>query len=63
MSMVALQFLPYGQNRHEVIHAISRERLNRILLEAAASAPGHRARLRHALHDVDPARRHAAAAR
>ena len=35
-----LQFLPYGQNRHEVIHAISRERLNRILLEAAAAHPG-----------------------
>jgi kynurenine 3-monooxygenase len=35
----ALQFLPYGQNPNEVIHAISRERLNRILVEAAASSP------------------------
>jgi kynurenine 3-monooxygenase len=31
----ALQFLPYGQSPQEVIHAISRERLNCILLEAA----------------------------
>ena len=34
-----LQFLPYGQTPHEVIHAISRERLNRILLEVAAGHP------------------------
>src|SRR5580700_10369312 len=30
----ALQFLPYGQEQHEVIYAIGRERLNRILIEA-----------------------------
>jgi kynurenine 3-monooxygenase len=35
----ALQFLPYGQQSHEVIHAIGREPLNRILVEAAASSP------------------------
>ncbi|HEY4972152.1 MAG TPA: NAD(P)/FAD-dependent oxidoreductase, partial [Steroidobacteraceae bacterium] len=35
----ALQFLPYGQNEQEVIYAISRERLNRILIEAAAENP------------------------
>jgi len=35
----ALQFLPYGQNDHEVIHAMSRDRLNRILIEAAAERP------------------------
>ena len=34
-----LQFLPYGQRPHEVIHAIGREPLNRILVEAAASSP------------------------
>jgi kynurenine 3-monooxygenase len=30
------QFLPYGQNEREAIHAVSRERLNRILIEAVA---------------------------
>jgi kynurenine 3-monooxygenase len=35
----ALQFLPYGRNQHEVIYAISRERLNRMLVEAAAEQP------------------------
>jgi kynurenine 3-monooxygenase len=35
----ALQFLPYGQNEREVIYAISRERLNRMLVEAAAERP------------------------
>jgi len=35
----ALQFLPYGQNEYEVIYAISRERLNRMLVEAAAEQP------------------------
>lgn len=35
----ALQFLPYGRNEHEVIYAISRERLNRLLVEAAAEHP------------------------
>jgi kynurenine 3-monooxygenase len=35
----ALQFLRYGQNEHEIIHAVSRERLNRILIDAAAQCP------------------------
>jgi len=35
----ALQFLPYGQNQREVIYAISREQLNRALIEAAADCP------------------------
>ncbi len=34
-----LQFLPYGQDEREVIQALSRERLNRILIEAAAECP------------------------
>jgi kynurenine 3-monooxygenase len=35
----ALQFLPYSRNPHEVIYAVSRERLNRLLVEAAAEQP------------------------
>jgi kynurenine 3-monooxygenase len=35
----ALQFLPYGRNQREVIHAIDREHLNRTLIEAAAGQP------------------------
>ncbi|HTW73984.1 MAG TPA: NAD(P)/FAD-dependent oxidoreductase [Steroidobacteraceae bacterium] len=31
-----LTFLRYGQRAHEVIHSISRERLNRVLIQAAA---------------------------
>jgi kynurenine 3-monooxygenase len=50
----ALQFLPYGQNRHEVIHAISRERLNRILVEAAASSPLIELLFDTRCTDVDP---------
>jgi kynurenine 3-monooxygenase len=33
----ALEFLAYGQNEREVIYAIGRERLNRVLIEAAAA--------------------------
>jgi kynurenine 3-monooxygenase len=36
----ALRFLRYGQNEREIIYAVSRERLNRILVEAAAESPG-----------------------
>src|ERR1700728_3292120 len=50
----ALQFLPYGQNRHEVIHAISRERLNRILLEAAAEHPDIELDFDTRCTDLDP---------
>ena len=59
----ALQFLPYGQNEREVIYAISRERLNRILIEGGGRASGHRAALQHTLHRPGPASRHAAAVR
>jgi len=51
----ALQFLPYGQNQHEVIHAISRDRLNRILVEAAASSPQIELLFDTRCTDVDPA--------
>jgi kynurenine 3-monooxygenase len=50
----ALQFLPYGQHPHEVIHAISRERLNRILVEAAASSPQIELGFDTRCTDVDP---------
>jgi kynurenine 3-monooxygenase len=51
----ALQFLPYGQHPHEVIHAISRERLNRILVEAAAEQPQIELEFDTRCTDVDPA--------
>jgi len=50
----ALQLLPYGQDQHEVIHAISRERLNRILVEAAASSPQIELVFDTRCTDVDP---------
>ncbi len=50
----ALQFLPYGQNEREVIHAISRERLNRMLLEAAAEYPDIELGFNTRCIDVDP---------
>jgi kynurenine 3-monooxygenase len=50
----ALQFLRYGQNEHEIIHAVSRERLNRILIEAAAACPGIELRFNTRCLDVDP---------
>jgi kynurenine 3-monooxygenase len=50
----ALQFLPYGQHPHEVIHAISRERLNRILVAAAASSPQIELAFDTRCTDVDP---------
>jgi kynurenine 3-monooxygenase len=34
-----LEFMPYGQNEREVNYAISRERLNRVLIEAVAEYP------------------------
>jgi kynurenine 3-monooxygenase len=51
----ALQFMPYGQEQHEVIYAIGRERLNRILIEAAAAHPGIELRFNLRCTDVDPA--------
>jgi kynurenine 3-monooxygenase len=51
----ALQFLPYGQNEREVIHALSRERLNRILIDAAAECPAIELRFDTRCIDVDVA--------
>ena len=50
----ALQFLPYGQNEREVIYAISRERLNRILIEAAAEHSDIELRFNTRCIDLDP---------
>jgi kynurenine 3-monooxygenase len=48
-------FLRYGQNDHEVIYALSRERLNRILIEAAAESPHIELRFGTRCLDVDVA--------
>jgi len=48
-----LQFLRYGQNPQEIIHALSRERLNRILIEAAAECPGVELRFDTRCLDID----------
>ena len=50
----ALEFLRYGQNEREVIYAIDRERLNRVLLEAAASCAGIEFEFGQRCIDVDP---------
>lgn len=46
--------LEYGQRAGEVIHAVSRERLNRVLIEAAAECPTIELRFGHAVTDFDP---------
>ena len=51
----ALEFLPYGQNAREIIYAVSRERLNGILIEAAAACPGIELRFDTRCVDVEPA--------
>jgi kynurenine 3-monooxygenase len=51
----ALQFLRYGQNEREIIYAVSRERLNRILVEAAAECPGIELRFATRCLDLDAA--------
>ncbi len=48
-------FLRYGQNDHEIIYALSRERLNRILIDAAAECPGIELRFGTRCLDVDVA--------
>ena len=48
-------FLRYGQHDHEVIYALSRERLNRILIDAAAECPGIELRFGTRCLDVDVA--------
>jgi kynurenine 3-monooxygenase len=50
----ALQFLPYGQNAREVIYAVSRELLNRALIEAAAECPRIELCFDRRCLDVDP---------
>jgi len=50
----ALQFLPYGQNAGEIIYAVSREALNRTLLDAAAAQPGIELVFDARCLDVDP---------
>ena len=50
-----LRFLPYGQNAGEIIHAVSREALNRTLLGAAATRPGIELVFDARCLDVDPA--------
>ena len=50
----ALQFLRYGQNEHEVIHAVSRERLNELLLQAAGACPLIELQFDSRCIDVDP---------
>ncbi len=47
--------LPYGQRPEEVIHSVSREGLNRLLIEAAAATGNVEFRFDRALADFDPA--------
>jgi kynurenine 3-monooxygenase len=47
--------LEYGQRAEEVIHAVGRERLNRVLIEAAAEWPAIDLRFGQEVSDFDPA--------
>jgi kynurenine 3-monooxygenase len=49
------RFLPYGQNAGEVIFAVSREALNRTLIEAAGARTGIELKFNARCLDVDPA--------
>jgi kynurenine 3-monooxygenase len=49
-----LEFLPYGQNEHEVIYAIGRERLGAMLIEAAVAHPGIELQFETRCLDLDP---------
>lgn len=51
----ALQFLRYSQNEREIIYAVSRERLNHMLVEAAAECPGIELRFDTRCVDLDAA--------
>jgi kynurenine 3-monooxygenase len=51
----ALEFQPYGQNAREIIYAVSRERLNGMLIEAAAACPGIELRFDTRCVAVEPA--------
>ena len=46
--------LPYGQHEGEVIHAVSRARLNRALVEAAAELPSIELSFERGVVDFDP---------
>jgi kynurenine 3-monooxygenase len=52
----ATSFLPYGQDEHEVIYSIARERLNLELVVAAAGHPGIELEFMQRCVDVDPIR-------
>jgi kynurenine 3-monooxygenase len=47
-------FLPYGQNEREAIYAVSREHLNRVLIEAAAEHPAIEFNFEQRCIDLDP---------
>jgi kynurenine 3-monooxygenase len=47
--------LQYGQAANEIIHAVSRERLNRVLIDAAAESSAIELRYGHAVSDFDTA--------
>lgn len=49
-----LEFLNYGRSAQEVIYAISRERLNRLLIDAAAEHPNIELQFHQRCLDVDP---------
>lgn len=49
-----LHFLPYGQNDREVIYAVSREYLNRILIGAAAAHPAIELEFNQRCIDFEP---------
>lgn len=53
----ACSFLPYGSRASEVIWSISRERLNLLLLQAAAEHPAIELQFQARCLDVDPQRR------
>jgi kynurenine 3-monooxygenase len=53
----ACSFLPYGTRASEVIWSIGRERLNALLLDAAAEHPGIELQFRVRCLDVDPQQR------
>jgi kynurenine 3-monooxygenase len=54
----AISFLPYGQDEHEVIYSIGRERLNLELIITAARHPGIELKFMQRCMDVDPIRQH-----
>jgi kynurenine 3-monooxygenase len=49
-----LEFLPYGQNEHEVNYSVSRAQLNRLIIEAAGEHPAIEFRFHQSCVDLDP---------